>query len=110
MSLDETQSPTEEAVGDHGGLIALLEQTQAKYGYLPEQNLREIARTTDRSLVDVYGVATFYKSFSLEPRGRHLVSCCLGTACHVQGGPVIAEALQSELGVCSASGIPGNAG
>ena len=97
MSTDQAQSPTEEAVGDHGGLIALLEQTQAKYGYLPEENLREIARTTDRSLVDVYGVATFYKSFSLEPRGRHLVSCCLGTACHVQGGPVIAEALQNEL-------------
>jgi NADH-quinone oxidoreductase subunit E len=97
MNPDQAQSPTEEAAGDHGGLIALLEQTQAKYGYLPEENLREIAKATDRSLVDVYGVATFYKSFSLEPRGRHLVSCCLGTACHVQGGPVIAEALQKAL-------------
>jgi NADH-quinone oxidoreductase subunit E len=58
-----------------------------------------IAAETGRSLVDIYGVATFYKTFSLEPRGRHLISICLGTACHVQGGPRIAEAFQNELGI-----------
>jgi NADH-quinone oxidoreductase subunit E len=99
MNADGTQSLPERVTGDHGGLIALLEQTQARYGYLPEKDLREIARATGLSLVDVYGIATFYKAFSLEPRGRHLVSVCLGTACHVQGGPVIAEALQQELGI-----------
>jgi NADH-quinone oxidoreductase subunit E len=84
---------------DHGGLIALLEQVQAKYGYLPEETLRTVAEKTHRSLVDVYGVATFYRAFSLEPRGKHLVSVCLGTACHVQGGPRIAEELQRQLGI-----------
>ena len=50
-----------------------------------------VAEKTGRSLVDIYGVATFYRSFSLKPRGKHLCSVCLGTACHVRGGPVIAE-------------------
>jgi len=83
----------------HGGLISLLEQLQSRYGYLPENELREVAKHTGRSLVDVYGVATFYKAFRLKPRGKHLVSVCLGTACHVHGGPRIAEAFQEELGI-----------
>jgi len=48
-------------------------------------------------LIDVYGVATFYKSFSLKPRGKHLITACLGTACHVRGGPRIVDELQRKL-------------
>ncbi len=81
------------------GLLAILERIQGKFGYLPEEELREVAKETGRSLVDVYGVATFYKAFSLEPRGKHLVSVCLGTACHVRGGPAIAEEFQERLNV-----------
>ncbi len=92
-------SVVEPVVPTHGRLIALLEEVQAKHGFLPEDKLRQIASETGRSLVDVYGVATFYRAFSLKPRGRHVVSCCLGTACHVQGGPRIAEALTQELGI-----------
>jgi len=83
----------------HGGLIATLEEIQAKYGYLPEEALREVAEKTGRSLVDIYGVATFYRAFSLKPRGKHLVSACLGTACHVRGGPAIAEEISRQLKV-----------
>ncbi|MFO7652305.1 MAG: NAD(P)H-dependent oxidoreductase subunit E [Candidatus Krumholzibacteriia bacterium] len=83
----------------HGNLIAILEEIQGRYGYLPEEALRLVAEQTGKPLVDVYGVATFYHSFSLKPRGKHLVSCCLGTACHVQGGPRIAEELQRQLEV-----------
>jgi NADH-quinone oxidoreductase subunit E len=68
-----------------GELISILESIQSKFGYLPREALIELAEKTGRSLVDVYGVATFYRSFSLSPRGRHLVSVCLGTACHVRG-------------------------
>lgn len=68
--------------GRRGGLIAILEEVQRHYGYLPEPALRTVARRTGQSLVDVYGVATFYRSFSLQPRGRSLISVCLGTACH----------------------------
>jgi len=82
---------------DDTGLIARMERLQATYGYLPQDKLRLIASETGRSLVDIYGVATFYKTFSLKPRGKHLISVCLGTACHVLNGPRIAEAFQSEL-------------
>jgi len=82
-----------------GGLISILEGVQAKYGYLPESALRLVADRTGRSLVDIYGVATFYRTFSLVPRGRHLCSVCVGTACHVRNSPAVVEELQNQLGV-----------
>jgi len=82
-----------------GGLIAILEEIQSRYGYLPEEALRIVADRTGRSLVDIYGVATFYKSFSLKPRGRHLCSVCSGTACHVRGAPAVADEFVKQLGV-----------
>jgi NADH:ubiquinone oxidoreductase subunit E len=81
------------------GLIAILERIQAKYNYLPADALRKVAEVTGRSLVDVYGVATFYRSFSLKPRGKHLVSVCLGTACHVRRGAEVAHEFERQLGV-----------
>lgn len=81
------------------GLIAILERVQAKYNYLPADALRKVAEVTGRSLVDIYGVATFYRSFSLKPRGKHLVSVCLGTACHVRGGAEVAREFERQLGV-----------
>ena len=106
MNPDHVETPAKKTDRNHGGLIALLERLQATYGYLPEERLREIARETGRSLLDVYGVATFYKAFSLKPRGKHLTSVCLGTACHVQGGPRIAEAFQKELRIESGETTP----
>jgi len=82
-----------------GGLISILEGIQAKYGYLPENALRIVAERTGRSLVDIFGVATFYRTFSLVPRGRHLCSVCTGTACHVRNSPAVAEEFQRQLGV-----------
>ncbi len=106
MKTDRVEAPVEKAGTEEEGLISLMEQLQAKYGYLPEEELKSLAKETGRSLVDVYGVATFYKTFSLKPRGKHLVSVCLGTACHVQGGPRIAEVLQQELGIQSGETTP----
>ncbi|MFC1706108.1 NAD(P)H-dependent oxidoreductase subunit E [Planctomycetota bacterium] len=85
----------------HGQLLALLEEAQRTYGYLPHTALRQVAERTGRSLVDVYGVATFYKTFSLKPRGKHLISVCLGTACHVRGGPGIVDEFETSLGIRS---------
>lgn len=97
------ESRIQEVVDKHGGekgsLIAILEEVQGKYGYLPPEAIKEIAATTGRSAVDVYGVATFYKAFRLTPIGRHLVSVCLGTACHVRGAPKIAEEFERRLAV-----------
>ena len=90
-----TAEHVSEIVGKHagsrGGLIAILQDIQGRYGYLPAEALKAVATQTGRPLVDVYGVATFYHSFSLKARGKHLCSVCLGTACHVRGGPVIAD-------------------
>jgi len=83
--------------GTEGELISILEEIQAKYGYLPQSALKLVAEKTGRSLVDIYGVATFYRSFSLKPRGRHVCSVCMGTACHVRGAPRVAEEFERQL-------------
>lgn len=91
----------------HGdGLISILEEIQSKYSYLPAEALKVVAQRTGHSPVDVYGVATFYKSFSLKPRGKHLCSVCLGTACHVRGGHIIAEEFERQLGVKAGDTTP----
>jgi NADH-quinone oxidoreductase subunit E len=99
MKTEEVQSIIDKHHAEGDGLISILEEIQAKYSYLPADALRMVARRTGRSPVDVYGVATFYKSFSLKPRGKHLCSVCLGTACHVRGAPTIAQEFERQLGV-----------
>lgn len=80
-------------------LIAILQDIQAEFNYLPQDSLRIVSDTLNISLIDVIGVATFYRAFSLEPRGKHLVTVCLGTACHVRGGPKILEEFERKLGI-----------
>jgi NADH:ubiquinone oxidoreductase subunit E len=83
-----------------GGLVSILQEIQSEYNYLPSEALRIVADQNGRSLIDVYGIATFYKSFSLTPRGKHVVTVCMGTACHVRGGPWIVEELERKLEIC----------
>lgn len=90
----------------NNGLISILEEFQSQYGYLPEQALRKTAELTDHSLIDIYGVATFYKSFSLKPRGKHLISICLGTACHVRSAPIIVEEFERLLKISAGQTTP----
>ncbi len=99
MITEEIHSIVEKHRGRHGELMSILEDIQAKYSFLPEEALRTVAERTGRPLVDIYGVATFYSWFSLKPRGKHLVSCCQGTACHVRGAPRVAEELIHQLQV-----------
>lgn len=99
MSPELIESIVKRHGGARMGLIAALEELQAELGYLPEESLELVARVTNRSLVDVYAVATFYKAFSLEPRGEHLVSVCHGTACHVRNSPQVAKEFESQLAI-----------
>ena len=99
MEPENVNQVLEDNVYKTTGLIAILEKIQSKYSYLPEKELKEVAEKTGRSLVDIYGIATFYKSFSLKPRGKHLISVCLGTACNVRGGPAVARELEKALGI-----------
>ncbi len=80
-------------------LIGILQDIQKEMRYLTHDALRHVAGRLGIPLPRVYSVATFYKSFSLKPRGRHTVSVCLGTACHVNGGVGILEKLERELGI-----------
>lgn len=98
----------EEHSNDRGGIISILQDIQAKFGYLPESALRTVAEKTGRSLVELFGVATFYKSFSLKPRGRHLISVCMGTACHVRGATIVAEEFERQLGIRAGETTPDN--
>jgi NADH-quinone oxidoreductase subunit E len=85
--------------GKRGSIISILEDIQADYNFLPRDALRLVSVKTGHSLVDIYGVATFYRAFSLEPRGRHLISICMGTACHVRGAPRILDKFEQVLGL-----------
>jgi len=80
-------------------LISYLQDIQRELRYLPQEALRFVARRINVPLPRVYGIATFYKSFSLRPRGEHMIQVCLGTACHVKGGTNILERFERELGI-----------
>ena len=85
---------------EHGtGLIAVLQNAQDAYGYLPRLVLQEISLQTGVSLAQIYGVASFYNQFRLSPVGKHLITICHGTACHVAGAPRITDAFSEELGI-----------
>ncbi|MDX9746566.1 MAG: NADH-quinone oxidoreductase subunit NuoE [Syntrophales bacterium] len=83
--------------GDKSALIAILQEIQDEYRYLPKEALVFIQQEMDIPLSRVYEVATFYDAFSLKPRGRFVVEVCTGTACHVQGGINLLETLERHL-------------
>jgi len=80
-------------------LISILHDVQDRYKYLPEDALKMVASRLHMDINEIYGVATFYKSFSLFPKGKHSITLCLGTACHVRGGPKILRELKKQLNI-----------
>jgi NADH:ubiquinone oxidoreductase subunit E len=82
-----------------GQLIGILQDIQAHYNYLPKETLVRVSERLGIPLSQVFSVATFFRAFSLRPRGRHLLNVCLGTACHVRGGMRILEKLERDLGI-----------
>ena len=82
-----------------GSLIAILQETQDAYGYLPMDAMELISSRTGVALPTIVGVATFYAQFRLEPVGKHLIMLCQGTACHVNGSELISAAITDELGI-----------
>jgi NADH-quinone oxidoreductase subunit E len=84
---------------DRGMLVSILQDAQAEFGYLSREVITQISRQLDIPLSQVYGVATFFKAFSLKPRGRHQIQVCLGTACHVRGAEKILDTVERELGI-----------
>lgn len=108
LKTEEVQRIVRNQKDTKGGLIAILEGIQKQFGYLPREALEIVSKETTQPLVDVYGVATFYRAFSLKPRGRHLVSVCLGTACHVRGAPSVEAEFKKQLNVNPGDTTPDN--
>jgi NADH-quinone oxidoreductase subunit E len=84
---------------DQRELIHMLHDAQKKFGYIPAQSISEISRELKISESEIFGVLTFYKAFTLKPRGKHLITICMGTACHVRGAPMILDEFERKLGI-----------
>ncbi|MDD5935133.1 MAG: NAD(P)H-dependent oxidoreductase subunit E [Clostridiales bacterium] len=80
-------------------VIAVMQEVQKIYHYLPQDVLSYIAKSLKLSEAKVYGVATFYENFSLDPKGKYVIKCCDGTACHVRNSVPILEEIRKQLGV-----------
>jgi len=85
--------------GDKENLIMILQEIQKKHNYLPQASLIYLAEKMGIPISKIFGVGTFYSTFSLEPRGKHIISVCLGTACHVRGAERVRERIQEALNI-----------
>jgi NADH-quinone oxidoreductase subunit E len=101
--VDDDLQPVREIVSrrgaDRSALISILQDVCSEYSYLPEGSLDLISKEMGIPSSAVYGVATFFRAFSFEPRGRHLATVCMGTACHVRASTAVLEEVSSHLGV-----------
>lgn len=95
----ELNKVIDEHRGQKGALMPVLQKAQDIYGYLPIEVQKMIAAGLDIPLEEIYGVATFYSLFSLNPKGKYKISVCLGTACYVKGSGDIFEAISNKLGI-----------
>lgn len=89
---------SDDATGEQS-LMAVLERVQARYRYLPEDVLILLSERMGVPLSQTYSVATFYNAFSLEPKGEHVISVCMGTACNVRGSRKVLERISDRLGI-----------
>lgn len=97
MKLSKLDAMLEGREAQPGQLIEVLQDMQAEYKYLPEEGLRIVSERLGVPPIEVFRVANFYKAFSLTPRGRHLLTVCMGTACHVRGAPRLLGATRGQL-------------
>jgi NADH-quinone oxidoreductase subunit E len=84
---------------DTGLLVSILQDVQERYRYLPQHALEHVAAEMKLPMAQVYAVATFFKAFSLKPRGETVYQVCMGTACHVRGASLILDKLERDLGI-----------
>lgn len=100
------QNVIDELRNEPGALMPIMQRAQDIFGYLPEEVQNYIAKELDIPVSDIYGVATFYAQFNLEPKGKYIISVCLGTACYVKGAQLVLDKLEEVLGVPAGSTTP----
>ena len=93
------QNVVDELRNEPGALMPIMQRAQDIFGYLPEEVQNYIAKELDIPVSDIYGVATFYAQFNLEPKGKYIISVCMGTACYVKGSQAVLDKLEEVLGV-----------
>lgn len=99
MDTNKLESILDKHDRDPAALLAILQDIQAEENYLPKEDVKNVAKQLDVPLSRVYSLATFFSTFSLEPRGKHICSVCMGTACHVRGAPRLTESISRDFDV-----------
>lgn len=99
MDLNKVDEIIDKYQGKQGILIQLLLDVQAEFNWIPKEVIVRINQKLNIPVSQIYRIASFYQAMSLIPIGRHLVSMCLGTACHVRGGPKVLEKVEDALGI-----------
>lgn len=99
VSSEKIRSLVEKYGGSSEAVIQVMQDIQNEYRYLPREALIYLAEHTGVPLSQVYHVATFYTAFSLKPKGKHIVTVCMGTACHVRGSPKVLDQIERSLGI-----------
>lgn len=99
QTVDKVDQIIDRYAGEEGTLIQILLDVQREYNWLPGEVLKRLSERLEIPVSHIYRVASFYKAMSLTPVGRHQVNVCLGTACHVRGGPKILERAEQLLGI-----------
>ena len=106
MTHSEIDAVIDRYEGKESSILAILQDIQAKEKYLPKETLELVGDRLHMPINKIYRIATFYRAFSLTPRGLHEIQVCLGTACHVRGGVRIADRLTTELGIRAGETTP----
>jgi len=99
MNLAKVDEVIDRYVGEEGVLIQLLLDVQSELNWIPREAIERISERLEIPVSQIYRVASFYKAMSLTPRGKHIVSVCLGTACHVRGGPRVMDKVRDILDI-----------
>lgn len=92
--------------GEETPLMMILSDIQKEYGYIPLEVQEIVSEETGISVAEIYGVVTFYSFFSLKPKGKYVIGCCLGTACYVKGAQLVLEKFSELLGIKAGETTP----
>ncbi len=106
MDLSKVDAIVDNYRGDAALLLAILQDVQAEANYLPREAVEHVAQRLQVPLSRIYSMATFFEAFHLEPRGKHICTVCVGTACHVRGAKRLVEQAERDLEIASGQTTP----